>query len=125
MSKNNYKTAIKDLLEINRVKGQLAALALWLQDEGMKISNIELKPMGGVELMVTGVLNPPIWIEGGITTYRRDAPTFTIYDAWGLIDPDDDDIRVELSVAYVTDKLGKFGFFGKIFDEIKEHHERV
>lgn len=91
----------------------------------MKISNIVIKPMGGVELLVDEVLNLPIWIEGDITTYPHDPPTFTINDAWGMIDPDDDDIRVELAVAYVTDKLGDEGFFGKIFDEIKEHGQEA
>ena len=91
----------------------------------MKISNIELKPMGGVELLVDGVLNLPIWIEGDITTYPHDAPTFTINEAWGLIDPDDDSIRVGLPMSLVNDELEKAGFFDKIFDEIKEHHARV
>jgi hypothetical protein len=87
----------------------------------MKILNIELKPMGGVDLLVDEVLNLPIWIEGDITTYPNDAQTFTINEAMGLIDPDDDDIRVELPAAYVRDKLEKAGFFDKVFDEIKEH----
>ena len=91
----------------------------------MKISNIELKPMGGVELLVDGVLNLPIWIEGDITTYPHDDPTFTINDATGLLDPDDDGICVALQLSLVRDKLEKAGFFDKIFAEIKEHGQEV
>lgn len=84
----------------------------------MKIIDIEILPHGGAELTVLDVFDCPVWIKGDLTTYPHDPPEFHIEEAWVCID--NKGWRNELSVAKVTDKLSKEGFFDKIFKIIKE-----
>jgi hypothetical protein len=85
----------------------------------MHITIEEIKPMGGVELIVDGVFNCPVWIEGDITTYPKDDPTFTINEVLALIDPADDNMKLMVPTAYAITKLMDANFFTAVFEELK------
>lgn len=86
----------------------------------MEISIEELKPMGGVECVVDGVFNCPVWIEGDITTWPNDDPTFSVNEIFALLDPDSDR-KDAMSMDFAGSKLEDAGFYAKIMEEIKKN----
>lgn len=86
----------------------------------MKISIEELKPMGGVECVVSDVFNCPVWIEGDITTWPHEDPTFEINEIFAMLDPDSDR-KDTIPKAFAIPKLIDANFYTGIMEEIKEN----